>query len=568
MLTTFCTKLISMSLMGIIAILSTSLFKKFLSQRLSPKAHLYIWIPVLFRLIVPHSFSTRASIYNYVPQPEFTEVNFSFVQQIGNTQSLQQTNSTHTNINYLFIIWLIGAVISLMIPVVSYLKFKKSLVSSNFDLSSVDGISYEASKICGIKKVPRIFVCKNAFSPMIAGIFKPYVIIPEHILKEFSKQQLIIVFVHEYTHLKRMDRFINLLLMLCCAFHWFNPFVWIVSRQIRHDLENVCDEVSMSYLDDSSRSIYGNTILDIIECSNSIFVNSFSSTMANSKKTLRTRIKTLCSYGKKKLQIIALPFALIISTTMLTGAVGKKTDTAAEFISENISNIANDVLISSYNTDADNTNSDNNTIEKASKSDVTNVVNHNKEPGEILSDSESTRHNDEANHEQSNSDKNNNTFQKENEYSALETNNEENEQINIETSHTSPESSNENRNSNNTTTSNLSSSETNETPTLPNTSASKVYTYSSDDFIGKFSTDKSSSGFACDNGYIQIETVGLISSSESGLSGYFNVYRDGELIGESIRASVGASPNSISFNQTVGNEFDYSFAVSNRTIEQ
>ena len=560
MISAFLTKIISMSLMSITAICATLLFKKILSHRLSPKAHLYIWIPIVLNLIIPHSFSSKLSVYNYVPDEKVIPVFFTF----NSTMDTSLTTSIHTSsqlsVNPTFIIWITGLILSFVIPIISYYKFKKSLICSDISSASIDNeIKIRFSKI------PRVMICKNEISPMILGIFRPIIIIPESVIKNFSDKQLSVVVLHEFVHLKRKDRYVNLLLMICTSLHWFNPLVRYMCKQIRHDLENVCDEITMRSLDKTHQKIYADTILDILEITTIRFINSMSSTMASTKKTLKSRIINICNFPKERLKLIALPCAIIISTTLLSGAVSKKAESAARKISENIEELSDEILPDYINTYTKTTDED---------------VNLSNEQNDNISDREfdTTTHDIITKNEISIFPADNNVYTDSDSVADLSENNTaviQNTNTYTNNGITDETSDNQNDTAYPSNTDNVSNKIPTETPPEePQLSddigdkKTKTYTYSSDEAIGRFSTDKYASGFASDNGHIKIDTVGLISSSDSNLSGYFNIYRDGELVGESVRASVSASPNSINFNQTVGSEHDYVFSVHTKTIDE
>ena len=61
----FLNELISVSMMGTVAIIAVIIMKKLLVSKLSPKAHLFVWIPVVLRLVFRGDFKSRISVYNH-----------------------------------------------------------------------------------------------------------------------------------------------------------------------------------------------------------------------------------------------------------------------------------------------------------------------------------------------------------------------------------------------------------------------------------------------------------------------------------------------------------------------
>lgn len=82
--------------------------------------------------------------------------------------------------------------------------------------------------------------------PMVIGYFKPVVVIPFGLLGRIPFEQVEMILAHELAHVKRADFLVNLLQSLIEVILFFNPFVWWLSSVIRHERENICDDLAMS----------------------------------------------------------------------------------------------------------------------------------------------------------------------------------------------------------------------------------------------------------------------------------------------------------------------------------
>ena len=49
--------------------------------------------------------------------------------------------------------------------------------------------------------------------------------------------------LHELTHFRRGDLWLDVLVRAMCALHWFNPFVWQLARRLALERELACDAV-------------------------------------------------------------------------------------------------------------------------------------------------------------------------------------------------------------------------------------------------------------------------------------------------------------------------------------
>jgi len=88
----------------------------------------------------------------------------------------------------------------------------------------------------------RLAVVKGQSSPSLLGYFKPVIIVPAGMLSHMPLEQIEVILTHELIHLKRNDFLINLFQVIAESLFFFNPFLIIISRQLRYDRELLCDD--------------------------------------------------------------------------------------------------------------------------------------------------------------------------------------------------------------------------------------------------------------------------------------------------------------------------------------
>ena len=98
--------------------------------------------------------------------------------------------------------------------------------------------------------------------PVLAGVFAPKLLLPEG---EIGQNALRYSLLHELTHFKRRDIWLKTLALLVNAVHWFNPFMWYMTRLVERDTELACDEAALKLLPAEEHKAYGTTILDAVE---------------------------------------------------------------------------------------------------------------------------------------------------------------------------------------------------------------------------------------------------------------------------------------------------------------
>jgi len=102
-------------------------------------------------------------------------------------------------------------------------------------------------------------------NPLVFGLFRPKLLLPLGLSTTFTADELRHIFLHELAHVKRRDLWLNWLLALLQAVHWFNPIVWIGLHRLRADRESACDEMALVHSNDSSPVGYGETLLKLVE---------------------------------------------------------------------------------------------------------------------------------------------------------------------------------------------------------------------------------------------------------------------------------------------------------------
>jgi len=82
--------------------------------------------------------------------------------------------------------------------------------------------------------------------PTVVGWFRPVVLLPAGLATGLTPDQVEAVLAHELAHIRRCDYLVNLLQSLVETLLFYHPAVWFVSRRIRAERENCCDDVAVA----------------------------------------------------------------------------------------------------------------------------------------------------------------------------------------------------------------------------------------------------------------------------------------------------------------------------------
>ena len=99
-------------------------------------------------------------------------------------------------------------------------------------------------------------------SPMVAGIWRPRVLLPEALFT-VGDETLRAVLAHEFAHLARRDTLVNLALRIVALPVAYHPATAMVEREIQHSRELLCDAMAARSL--SSATAYAQALLRLAQ---------------------------------------------------------------------------------------------------------------------------------------------------------------------------------------------------------------------------------------------------------------------------------------------------------------
>lgn len=310
MLLSLMIRLMLNSVVIILAFLIILLIKERFKNHLTWKAKYRIWYYLLLILIFPFlpssmihaglsflSLSGGSVSSVKVMTPTFSNDAgiSSFIQDFSISVSRSRIFHLPAFLPY---IWGLGISIVSILNLISDIKIRRirqaSLPLQNRQIRELFDCCMSEMNI---KKKISLYSSAYLSSPMAAGLVKPIIILPIHILSEFTKEEIRFILLHELTHIKHRDLFLNRFLALMQALYWYHPVVWIGLREMRKDQEVGCDLSVLSILEENSYVDYGKTLIRFAE--NIVRRLSFVSQIAGSEKEIRMRIRCIASYRKE-----------------------------------------------------------------------------------------------------------------------------------------------------------------------------------------------------------------------------------------------------------------------------
>jgi TonB family protein len=85
-----------------------------------------------------------------------------------------------------------------------------------------------------------------ADTPMVLGHFRPIILMPIGLLAGLTSEHIEAILLHELAHIRRFDYLVNVLQRSVEGLLFYNPALWWISRVIRAERENCCDDVAVA----------------------------------------------------------------------------------------------------------------------------------------------------------------------------------------------------------------------------------------------------------------------------------------------------------------------------------
>lgn len=358
--------ILSLSLSGSLLILLLLLFRPLYRNRLSKSWQYYIWIVVILRLLLPVTPETSlaGSLFSLEemrgtdstaapesPNDQSMTAYNTIKHEAGSSDDLirdattaenspsasavspdkEAYNEDHSQI--FFFLWLTGALLLFVRKLTVYQSFVKYVDAGSRPLEDIGllesfGHIMEQNRIKGAVD---LYVNSLVSSPLLIGFLRPRIILPHTSL---SESDFYYTALHELTHYRRRDMFYKWLSQLTVCLHWFNPCVYLMSREINRLCELSCDERVIATLSDNARKSYGTTLVNAVGAGGSYKDTLASVTLHESKELLKGRLNAIMQYKKcsKPIKFITLLITgfLLGAATVLGAYAAPDSHTAAD----------------------------------------------------------------------------------------------------------------------------------------------------------------------------------------------------------------------------------------------
>ena len=355
---------LSMSFSGSLLILALLFGKQFLKNKISRQWQYYIWLVVVLRLLLP--FGTEVSLmgkaYQAVDQaisqtaplppqqqPPLNAPESNLAPAVGAEHHNETVSSPADDvttahplqdigvllINQIWLVWLVAALGLLIRKITIYQGFMRYInagLTPVSDIERLDELSIVAEQ-SGIKKPIELCVNPLVSSPLLIGFFRPCIVLPSADIPEKDFRYIIL---HELTHYKRRDMFYKWLVQITVCLHWFNPLVYLMSREVTRACEFSCDEAVLAKMGCSHAQDYGKTLLNAMAAIGRYKENLGAVTLSENKQLLKERLGAIMKFEKKSKAIRLLTGMLTLCIIFSAAFIGIYSTAAAADVPDSI----------------------------------------------------------------------------------------------------------------------------------------------------------------------------------------------------------------------------------------
>lgn len=167
---------------------------------------------------------------------------------------------TQEGLRLLAVLWAAGALGMLVYKAAVYFRFRRRVLSACVrDLTpATAALAEECARAVGFRGRVTVKVNPLVGSPFAMGLLRPAIVLPAGRL---DRAELRCVFLHELAHIRRGDLWVRALSLAALVLHWYNPFVYLLSRRLKDAGEQVCDDLVTGGMSRRERYGYGRLLL-------------------------------------------------------------------------------------------------------------------------------------------------------------------------------------------------------------------------------------------------------------------------------------------------------------------
>jgi len=224
----------------------------------------------------------------------------------------------------LFVLWAGGALVFIRTWTARHRRFMRTVKGlwTEVDDPAALGQLEQIRHHLRIRRQIRFMSCPNIPTPVMVGVSRPTIILPEHVIAGDS-EQLRLMLLHEALHCKRGDLFSRMLCLLALSAHWFNPAVHWMTRKAMEEAEQATDDAVLRHMGTDCRFQYGAMLLSIAKTGRSLRIGTvFVHGLTGEGKRLKSRLENIVNHTRISRWMVVSCTVLLLSVALAFSVAG------------------------------------------------------------------------------------------------------------------------------------------------------------------------------------------------------------------------------------------------------
>jgi TonB family protein len=254
-----------------------------------------LWFCALFALaIVP-----VISLWH----PQFADVGVPAPLQVTAEPAVVTAKAANAFGTWLAALWLVGVVAGLVRLALSFLRIRRIVRSAT-----------PAPQLG-----QRVVLSDDLSFPIAAGMNSPSIVVPAGLATSLERSDLDAIVRHEAAHIARHDVAGNMIQRLIEAALFFNPWVYVIGRQLVQERESACDDWVVHATRDPDR--YASCLARLAQAPRAARVPLLTPSAIGSRRMLVGRIERLLAGRAPQLKVNTLVIGAVVVAFAVLAAV-------------------------------------------------------------------------------------------------------------------------------------------------------------------------------------------------------------------------------------------------------
>jgi len=161
-------------------------------------------------------------------------------------------------------VWLVGICCQLLRFIIGTRRIRKLChTGTPGDEIITRAIADEVCRRLQLKSLPTIRLSCHAAVPMVTGLRKPIILLPDRAVRDATSEQIVHILIHECAHIVRRDLLVSLVQRFVATVYWPHFHVHMINRRLSRAREEVCDNFVLAGCDGAKQ--YAETLFDLAQ---------------------------------------------------------------------------------------------------------------------------------------------------------------------------------------------------------------------------------------------------------------------------------------------------------------